>query len=127
MNRLALIAISWAALASPAFAHHSAAAIYDVDTVIPLNGTITSVEWMNPHVRFYVDVEDAEGNVANWEIETSGPAGFMRRGFRPDTLKIGDPITVSGYPARDGSPRAVATKIILADGTDMGGSPSAGK
>ena len=126
MNRFA-IAICCATLSSPTLAHHSAAVIYDIDTTIALQGTITDVEWMNPHVRFYIDVEDADGNVVSWEIETSGTGTFLRRGFKRDTLKVGDPVTVTAYPARDGSNLADATSIILADGRQMGGSPSDGK
>lgn len=127
MNRLALIAVSYATVVSSAFAHHSAAVIYDVDTTIAFKGTITDVEWMNPHVRFYVDVEDADGNVAKWEVETSGPGTFLRMGFKRDTLKVGDPVTITAYPARDGSNLADATSITLADGRQMKGSPSDGK
>jgi hypothetical protein len=126
MNKFALIAVSWA-FTAPAWAHHSAAAVYDVDKTFTVEGTITKVEWLNPHVRFYVDVKDADGKVTNYEFETSGPGGFLRRGMGRDTLKIGDPIKVTAYPARNGSPMGVAVDTTLADGRKLGGGASDGK
>lgn len=127
MNKFALIALSLSALVSPALAHHSAAAEYDIKTTVKLQGTITKVEWLNPHVRFYVDVKGADGKVTNWEIETGGPGGFLRAGFNRNSLKVGDPVSVEAYPAKDGTNLGDAVKIILADGRNMNASPSDGK
>lgn len=128
MNRFALIAVGSAMLVAPALAHHSAAAVYDVDTTFRVDGTITGVDWMNPHVRFYVDVEDADGNVTNYEFETGGPGGFVRRGLsKDDAFPAGEPITVVAYPARDGSAKGVAIDYTLPSGERIIGGGSDGK
>src|SRR5262252_1670237 len=89
--------------AVPAIAHHSFAAEYDSAKPITLTGAVTKMEWMNPHARFYVDVKDASGSMANWEFELGSPNGLMRRGWTRNSLKAGDTITVEGYLAKDGS------------------------
>ena len=127
MNKLALIAGGLVILAVPAWAHHSAAAIYDVDATFKVDGTITNVEWMNPHVRFYVDVKDAAGKVANYEFETTAPGRFLRRGIKSDIFEIGAPITVVAYPARDGSLKGDAIDVTLANGRKLVGGASDGK
>lgn len=127
MRKVAGILIGLGALVAPALAHHSAAAEYDISKSLTLQGKITKVEWVNPHIRFYVDVTGADGKVVNWEIESGGPGGFLRQGFNRNTLKVGDPITVKVYPAKDGTNLGDATDITLADGRKMSASPSDGK
>lgn len=121
------VTLTLASLASPMLAHHSAAAEYDIKKTVSIQGTITKVEWLNPHVRFYVDVKGADGKVINWEIETGGPNGLVRAGFSRKSLKIGDPISVEAYPAKDGTNLGDATKITLSDGRSLNPSPSDGK
>jgi hypothetical protein len=89
--------------AGAALAHHSFAAQYDATKSVTLSGTITKVEWTNPHTYFFIDVVDANGKVANWAVEGGAPNVLYREGWRPTSLKHGDKVTISGSPARDGS------------------------
>lgn len=100
-------------------AHHSIRAAFDPECVMEFDGPVTRVEWYNPHAWFYVDVEDETGETVNWGFELGSPNGLARRGWRRDTLKEGDQVSVSGYCARDGSARAAASKVILPDGTEL--------
>jgi hypothetical protein len=99
--------------ALPALAHHSFKAQYDESQMITVSGTVTKVNWRNPHVLVFVDVKDDAGKVANWEMELASPNGLMRQGWKLDSLKQGDQVTVSGFRARDGSNAANARKVIL--------------
>src|SRR5665213_295352 len=97
--------------AMPALAHHSFAAEYDAKKPIDLTGTVTKVEWMNPHARFYMDVKDNAGKVTNWEFELGSPNGLMRQGWTRHSLKEGDVINVQGSLAKDGSSLANARNV----------------
>ena len=99
------------------YAHHSFAAEYDDKQVIELKGTVTRFDWLNPHVRFYVDVKDARGNVTNWDLELMSPNTLTRAGWDSHALKVGDQVTVTAYKAKDGTNRANARgNVTLADG-----------
>jgi hypothetical protein len=100
----------------PVLAHHSFQAEYDADKPVTLKGTVTKVEWTNPHARFYVDVKDGGGNVTNWNLELASPNGLMRQGWTRHSLKVGDAVTVTGAMAKDGSNMANARTVTLADG-----------
>jgi hypothetical protein len=102
--------------AGPVLAHHSFATMYDSEKPIEVKGTVTKVEWTNPHARFYVDVKDAKGQVANWNFEMASPNVLLRNGWKKDTMKIGDQITVGGYVARKGERMAIAGAITDANG-----------
>jgi hypothetical protein len=113
--------------ALPAVAHHSFDAEYDGNKTIVLVGTVTKVEWMNPHARFYVDVKENDGSVTNWNLELGSPASLIRRGWTRKSLKAGDQITVKASLAKDGSKMANARSVTLADGKSVFGASSADK
>lgn len=113
---LGVIAGGLLAAALPMLAHHSFAAEYDAAKPVTLKGTVTKVEWMNPHARFYIDVKDDGGATTNWEFELGSPNGLMRAGWTRNSLKQGDEVTVSGSLAKDGSHLANARSVVLADG-----------
>ena len=99
------------------YAHHSFAAEYDDKQVIELKGTVTRFDWLNPHVRFYVDVKDASGKVTNWDLELMSPNTLTRASWDRHALKVGDQVTVTAYKAKDGTNRANARgNVTLADG-----------
>ena len=99
-----LSALIVAALTTPpAAAHHSFAAEYDANNQITIVGTITKVEWTNPHTWFYVDVRDPQGQVVNWAIEGGAPTVLYREGWKPNSLKAGDQVTVTIALAKDKS------------------------
>jgi hypothetical protein len=104
--------------APPAQAHHAFSAEYDVNQVMEVTGTVTKVEWTNPHVRFYVDVEGENGGLTNWDFELQSVNTLTRAGWSRDALQVGDVVTVVAYKARNGSNRANARgSVMKADGT----------
>ena len=111
---LILLALAWHLAAAPAFAHHSFAAEFDARQPITLTGTVTKVEWTNPHVWFYIDVKDASGKVTNWGMEMGGPNGLLRAGWTRNSMKAGDVVTVDGFKARSGNPIGNATSVAMA-------------
>jgi hypothetical protein len=104
---------SWAA---PVVAHHSFDAQYDRGKTIVMKGTVTRIEWTNPHARFYVDVKDQDGRVTNWNMELGSPNGLRRAGWSRNTLSMGDEVAVTASLARDGSKMANAREVVLAGG-----------
>lgn len=112
---LALVAAVFLA-AVPLAAHHSFAAEYDATKPVDVTGTLTKVEWSNPHIWFYLDVKDEKGVLTNWGFSAAPPGVLMRRGIPKEVLKIGSVIHVQGFRARDGSNNASGGTITFSDG-----------
>jgi len=114
--------------ATPAVAHHSFSAEFDITKVIKVTGKVSSMRWSNPHAWIYVDVQGEDGKVVNWAFETATANGLYRRGWRKDDLEPGTVVTVEGYLARNGTPTANASNITLPDGRRLfaGAAPNEG-
>ena len=100
-------------------AHHAEAAEYDSTKTVKVSGTLTKVEWQNPHVWFYVEAREQDGKLTTWGFSTAPPGALMRRGVTKAALKLGSVINVEGVRARDGSNNASARRITFADGTNV--------
>jgi len=118
MRILGAIAVS-VVLSTTASAHHSFTAQYDSSKPVQMSGTVTKVEWTNPHARLYIDVRDDSGQTANWNFEMASPNILVRNGWKQNTVKVGDRITVSGYLARTGNHMAIAGAVADANGKPL--------
>ena len=109
-------------------AHHSFSAQFDAKKPLKMTGTVTSVEWQNPHSWFYIDVKDSAGTVTNWGWELASPNLLLRNGWTRTTLEVGDVVTVEGFHAHNGSNIANARVIVLTSTgeTLLGGSSPSG-
>lgn len=110
------VALSLTLAAVPVQAHHSFAAEFDADQPVTIKGTVTAMDWVNPHSWIHIDVKNPDGTVTQWMIEGGTPNTLFRRGFTKDSLKAGTEITVEGYRAKNGKNRANGRDLILPDG-----------
>jgi len=114
-------------VAVPLLAHHSFEAEYDFNKTMKVTGTVTKMEWMNPHAHFFVDVKAADGKVTNWNFELGALPVLLKQGWKKDSLKQGDQVTVEGYLPKDGTKAmANARRVTLPDGRRVFGGSSAG-
>ena len=116
---LSVAAATASVSAIPTFAHHSFNAVFDRERPVELMGRVTQIEWMNPHVWFYIDVENEQGDVENFEM--GSPNGLIRRGWNHNSLEVGQMVTVVGALARDGSQRAAVRTVTLPTGESLFG------
>jgi hypothetical protein len=116
---LALIALAAAFGAASVQAHHSFSAEYDRDKPITLTGTVTRLEWTNPHARVYIDVADEQGEVVNWDFELGPPNGLMRLGWNRNSLKAGHVVTIDGFMSKSEARVANARSVRLEDGRQV--------
>jgi len=113
------VTIALLCAAAPVSAHHAFSAEFDASAPVELKGTVTKMEWINPHSWIHIDVVNESGEVEQWMVEGGAPNAILRRGFTADSLKAGTVILVEGYRARDGSNRANGRDITFEDGTKL--------
>ena len=113
---LPMVALSLALATVPVAAHHSFAAEFDATQPVTLKGTVTLMEWLNPHTWIHIDVKNADGTGTQWLIESGTPNTLFRRGFTKDSLKAGTEIIVEGYRAKNGKNRANGRDLMLPNG-----------
>ena len=127
MKRLASFVLGVALLLPhTVIGHHSFDAEFDRNKPVTLKGAVTRVDWGNPHIWVFMDVKDETGKVSNWGVEGGAPNALFRNGWRKDSLKVGDIVTVEGFRGRDGSQRANANRVTLPDGRRVFAGSSAG-
>ena len=119
MTRNVLAIFALVAVTAPVFGHHSETAEFDQSNPVKVTGTIVKVEWLNPHVWFYVDVKDEKGNATTWGFSAAPPGALMRRGITKEVLKIGAVVNVEGSRARDGSNNASGRSVTFPDGKNV--------
>ena len=118
----ALVAVGLTLAAVPSLAHHAIQARFDFDKPLDLTGTLTKVEWINPHAYMFLDVKDSSGRVRNWALEMVGPGGMRKAGLNQTNragFKVGETISVRGFRAKDGTNTGFVRELTLSDGRDV--------
>jgi hypothetical protein len=118
MLTIAALVVGFMMISVPLLAHHGTAS-YDTSKTLTIKGTLTDFQFMNPHVLLFLDVKDDKGNVEKWQGELTSPNHLERAGWTRTSLKPGDQISISGYPAKSGAGSMWITKVLLADGTPL--------
>jgi len=120
-QKLGIIAVCIAALLAviPVYAHHPFATEYDSNKPVTLTGTVTKMDWTNPHAYLYMDVKGDDGKTTSWTMELGNPKKLQDAGWMKDSVKMGDQVTVEGWRARDGSNHANANTVTLPDGKKL--------
>src|SRR5882672_1101404 len=120
-TKLALVGAGLALLlhAAPIWAHHAFAAEFDAKRPLKLRGTVTKMEWINPHAWIHIDVKNPDGSTVNWMVEAGTPNTLFRRGFTKDSLALGTEILVDGYQSKDGSNKANGRDVTFSDGRKL--------
>ena len=108
------LGLLWAA--APVLAHHAVGAEYDPNKIVTLKGTVTKIEWTNPHARIYFDVAQPDGTKVNWNVELAARSALVRQGWTARSLSVGEMVTVEGMLARSGVPMVNARAVMLPDG-----------
>src|SRR5688500_13659620 len=116
LRSLIALMVSLLVAVVPMLAHHAFEAEFDRNKPVNVTGSVTKVEWQNPHARFYVDAKDETGKVNNWDFELGSPNGLMRRGWTRNSMKVGDIVTVVGSRAKNSPYVGNARTVTLADG-----------
>ena len=116
---IAIATVSLLVSAAPAWAHHAFAAEFDSSKPIKLRGTVTKMEWINPHAWIHIDVKNADGSVTSWMVEGGSPNTLLRNGFTKASLPVGTEIVVDGYQAKDASNKMNGRDITLPDGRKL--------
>jgi hypothetical protein len=120
IRQAAVVVLALAGILVPAFGHHSFASEFDLNHPINMTGTITKVDWINPHCYMDMDVKDAaSGKVEHWTFEFGAPVGLRRAGMRQDMLQIGQPMTIVGYAAKDHTNLGWISKFVFPDGREI--------
>ena len=123
---LALSVVLALASALPLRAHHSFAAVFDDNKPVKLQGVVTKLEWMNPHIWVYLEVKDSNGAVSKWQCEGGNPNTLLRQGWTRESLKVGSAIEIDGWQARDGTNTCNA-RTVTANGKKLFAGSSAGQ
>jgi hypothetical protein len=119
MKRIVVVLFLLSVFATSLYAHHGRGATFDMNKRVTLKGTVSKVDWRNPHVVIWMDVKDQAGKVVTWGFENAGVSQLAQEGYNRNTLKIGQEITAVVNPAVNGSATAIVVKVILADGSEI--------
>ena len=119
MRRIAILLFILTAVATSVYAHHGRGATFDMKKNVTLKGTVSKVDWRNPHVVIWMDVKDQAGKVTTWGFENAGVSQLAQEGYNRNTLKIGQEVTAVVNPAVNGSPTGIVVKVILTDGSEI--------